>query len=407
VKVTPVTKAADVRTRLLTLIEECHSFQWATAWASESDVFDAAIASNKMTAMVIGTHQYFTAPEVLDKCFGNCKVKVMHPKGPMFHPKLYAFDLGNRLEVFVGSSNLTMGGLAKNIECGVFLNSESDSQPLQTLAAHVETLWKNAEELDHEFLSSYKANHRRVRYAKKELEDFVEIKKPTRSNRSANDIDPQEMDWSTFYELVKADKAHGPDERLKVLSQARQLFAKTLSFADLEEVDRKCIAGILKPALKDGVDWGFFGQMSAYGNYSPILRQRTRLFSEALDHIPLQGEVRREHYDGYLTAFKKIPEASKSWTGMGTRLLAMKRPDYFVCIDNANRDGLCSYFSSAPTTTNLDNYWDRIIAPMMTTPWWQSDMPHGGLEQAIWMGRAAMLDAIYYNPAKRSANDKE
>jgi hypothetical protein len=57
-----------------------------------------------------------------------------------------------------------------------------------------------------------------VRNAKKELEDFVEIKKPKKSNRSANNIDPQEMDWSTFLELVKADKTHGLAKRLRVLA---------------------------------------------------------------------------------------------------------------------------------------------------------------------------------------------
>jgi len=398
VQVTPVTKASDIRKRLLMLINECQSFQWATAWAGESEVLDAAIASKKMASMVIGTHQYFTAPEVLDKCVGISEVRVMYPTGPMFHPKLYAFNLGDRVEVFVGSSNLTLGGLARNIECGVFLNSESHSAALRDLLAHVHRLWKNAEELDHDFIRSYKANHLRVRNAKKALDDFVAIKRPKRSGRSANDIDPQDMDWSKFVELVNTDEKFQPEARLEVLSQARQLFAKPSSFADLDETERKCLAGILKPSIRDGVDWAFFGQMSAYGNYSPILQRHTKQFSKALDQIPLQGEVRREHYDAYLTAFKKIPGASKTWIGMGTRLLAMKRPDYFVCIDSANRGGLCDYFSSAPTTTNLDNYWTRIIAPMMSTPWWQSDMPDGKLEQQIWMGRAAMLDAIYYTP---------
>lgn len=400
-KVTPVTTAAAVRRRLLKLIDECKSFQWATAWASESDVLDAALASDKMTFMVIGTHQYFTAPEVLDQCLDITEVRVMHPKGPMFHPKLYAFDLGRRVEIFVGSSNLTAGGLAKNIECGVFLNGEWSSPSLQKLTAHIEALWGDAKELDAGFSASYKANHRRVRDAKKELEDFVEIRKPKKSGRSANDVDPQEMDWATFVKLVKADKTHGLNERLEVLSQARQLFAKGLAFAGLEEVERKCLAGILKPATRNGVDWGFFGQMSAYGNYSPILQGHAKLFSKALDHIPLQGAVKRRHYDAYLAAFKKIPGASETWIGMGTRLLTMKRPDYFICIDNANRNGLCDYFSTAPTTTNLDNYWNRIIAPMMLTPWWQSELPDDELEQEIWMGRAAMLDAIYYDPRER------
>ncbi|WP_395116041.1 hypothetical protein ACFCQI_09420 [Rhodanobacter sp. FW102-FHT14D06] len=80
-KITPVTTAAAVRKRLLKLIDECKSFHWATAWASESDVLDAALASDKMTFMVIGTHQYFTAPEVLDQCLDIHEVRVMHPNG--------------------------------------------------------------------------------------------------------------------------------------------------------------------------------------------------------------------------------------------------------------------------------------------------------------------------------------
>lgn len=400
-EVTPATTAAAVRKRLLRLIEDCGSFRWATAWAGESDVLDAALASDKMALMVIGTHQYFTSPGVLDRCLDIPEVRVMPPKGPMFHPKLYAFDLGKRLEVFVGSSNLTQGGLAGNIECGVFLSDASDCPSLRKLAAHVEALWVGAEKLTADFIASYKANHRRVRDAKRELDEYIEIKKPKKSGRSANDIAPQAMDWPTFVGRVKADKTHGLDERLEVLSRARQLFARGLPFAELGEVERKCLAGILKPSVHNGVDWGFFGQMSAYGRYSPILQRHAKRFSDALDPIPLQGTVKRRHYDAYLAAFKKIPGASATWAGMGTRLLTMKRPDHFVCIDNANRNGLCRYFGVAPTTTDLDNYWDRIVAPMALMPWWQADMPDDALERDIWMGRAAMLDAIYYDPSGR------
>lgn len=89
---------------------------------------------------------------------------------------------------------------------------------------------------------------------------------------------------------------------------------------------------------------------------------------------------------------------------MGTRLLTMKRPDRFVCIDKANRiDGLCNYFGVAPTTTNLENYWDRIIAPMELMPWWQANEPIPPVEREIWRGRAALLDAIYYNPKNRKS----
>lgn len=399
--VTPATKATDIGKRLLSLINDCHSFRWVTAWANETSVLDVAIKSNKMISLVIGTHQYFTPPDVLDRCLSIKSVKVMLPKGPLFHPKLYAFDLGDRTEIFIGSSNLTHGGLQGNIECGVFLNGESDNPSLKNLVNHITNLWEDAQILNGDFMRSYKANYRRVRNALKELDTFVEIAKPKETIRSANNITPYEMDWQKFVKLVKADPTHGIEERLEVLSQARQLFAKKHSFADLSDTERKCIAGILKPDTLNDVHWGFFGQMSAFGSYNPLIKEHKQLFSKALDHIPIQGIVLHEHYQAYLAAFKKIPSASKTWIGMGTRLLAMKRPDYFVCIDNANRNGVCGSFSSAPTTTNLDNYWTRIIAPMMMTPWWQSEMPGDTLEQKIWMGRAAMLDAIYYDPDKR------
>jgi len=399
-RVIPATSASAVRKRMLKLIGEAKSLQWATAWATDSKVLDSALNSKKLSMFVLGTHQYFTEPSVLDRCLENPHVRVMQPKGPMFHPKLYVFDLGKRVEVFLGSSNLTNGGLFTNIECGVFLNAEWNNPSIQTFTKHVESLWSKGEKLDADFIASYKANHRRMRDAKEKLGEFVPIKKPQKSARSANDIDPQSMTWKTFVKLVKAD-TDGFDMRLKVLLQARQIFARGLPFSDLDEIEQKCLAGILKPPKRLGVDWGYFGQMSPYGSYSAIIQNHSKLISKALAQIPLQGRIKRRHYEAYLAAFKMIPGASKTWTGMGTRLLSMKRPDYFVCIDNANRRGLCSYFGSASTTTNLDNYWERIIMPMMLTPWWLAEVPDDDGEQEIWMGRAAMLDAIYYDPIQR------
>lgn len=400
-KVTPATSANAIRKRLLKLISECDSFQMATAWATESDVMNAATGSDKLERLVIGTHQYFTSPEILQRCLGMPEVRYVPPKGPMFHPKLYTFDLSGQVEIFLGSANLTKGGLANNIECGAFIKGEADSPALAELRRHVQTLWKGGKKLDQAFVSSYEANHRRVRDAKRELEEFTEIKSPVRSGHSANDVSPQSMDWNGFFKLVKKDEKYGLKERLLVLSLARGMFAKNTSFAKLSEMDRKSIAGLLGPSSRQKVDWGYFGQMTAFGGYSPAMQKHANLFSSALDEIPLQGSVRRKHFEAYLKAFKKVPGASETWTGMGTRLLAMKRPDHFVCIDGANKKGLCNYFGVAPSTTNLDNYWDRIIAPMMLTPWWQADMPSDEREKEVWMGRAAMLDAIYYDPDER------
>lgn len=401
-KVTPVVTPKAVRERLLELIHECDSFSWASAWVTENDAFRAAVAARaKMTRFVIGTHRYVTSSDCLEACLRIPQAKVVAPDGPMFHPKVYAFHLDDCDVVYVGSSNLTQAGLAHNVECGVFLSGVPDHPNLKRFFDFIERQWIAAEELDDVFLAAYRANQERVKDVQDALKQFIRIKKPRRTAKSAHDVDPTKMTWPHFVRLVRKDKTHGLEPRLRVLSRARQLFAQGVPFARLSETDRKCLAGILKPSIRDGLDWGYFGQMSAFGSYTPILNLHANAFSKALDYIPLLGTVERKHFDAYLATIMTIPEASPSWIGMGTRLLTMKRPDRFVCIDSANRDGLCAYFGVAPTTTNLDNYWDRIIAPMMLMPWWQTEISEHAQEQEIWMGRAALLDAIYYDPNKR------
>ncbi len=40
----------------------------------------------------------------------------------------------------------------------------------------------------------------------------------------------------------------------------------------------------------------------------------------------------------------------------------MKRPDYFVCLDKANKVGLCDAFGITIKNHDYDAYWDTIIA---------------------------------------------
>ena len=402
-KVEPVLTPGAARERLLELIALCDSFSLASAWVTGSDVFDAAIAAqSRLRQFVIGTHGYFSCADCLEACIPLPQAKVVKPIGRMFHPKVYAFEVGGRLVVYVGSSNFTQAGLARNVECGVFLTGQDVHAKLRSFVDFIAAQWKAAEKLDADFVATYRANQVRVKDAQDELEEFIEIPKPRRTRNSANDVDPSEMDWARFMKLVRAEKTHaGPEQRLKVLARARHLLSQGQPFARLPELERRCLAGIQKPSLQpDGLDWGFFGQMSAHGTFGPTLRNHVAKFSNALEHIPLVGRVRETHYDAYRDTLMSIPGAG-DWIGMGTRLLAMKRPDRFVCVNNANRTGLCGYFGVAPTTTNLDNYWRRIIAPMQVMPWWRAEMPSDALGRQVWLGRAAMLDAIYYDPTKR------
>lgn len=43
-----------------------------------------------------------------------------------------------------------------------------------------------------------------------------------------------------------------------------------------------------------------------------------------------------------------------------------------------------------------DRYWDEIVERIMDAPWWNAPRPTRSLEAAVWDGRAAMLDSIFY-----------
>lgn len=187
-----------------------------------------------------------------------------------------------------------------------------------------------------------------------------------------------------------------------VLTKARALFATGIPYAMWSEDDRKLVAGTLgrKKSQQPGVDYGLFGSMGASGTFANLVIEAPLGLSDALDFIPLMGAVTQDDYDRYCKAFIAAFDQNGRVGGLptGTRLLAMKRPDAFVCIDSANRKDLCENFGVSPSTTNLENYWQRIIEPMHGDAWWRHPQPSNVTDAEIWLGRAALLDAIYYTP---------
>jgi hypothetical protein len=122
---------------------------------------------------------------------------------------------------------------------------------------------------------------------------------------------------------------------------------------DLNE--RKEIAG-LSPTS------GEFGNMVAAGKFKLAIRENDLHLTNALNLIPLNGPVSRMQYLKYIEEFKKAFPRGGGGIATATRLLAMKRPDIFVCINGGNRKRLCLAFG-ARADLGLEQYWDTIIAP--------------------------------------------
>lgn len=396
----------EVRDELIRLIDACGSLYFASAWVTENTVVNHLLKRRnrpKIKKWVIGTHQYITSADVLETCLQVPNVKVMPPTGPTFHPKVYTFDLGGELAVYVGSSNLTQHGLNRNVECGLFLRAESTNPRLLQFLEYVDAQWEGAKDLTPRFIEVYRANRKRVKDAQKDLDQFIDPPVVNHKKRYKKDIPVMGINWSEFVALVKNDVLGQFHERLDMLGRVRLMFASYPRFEDIPETERRFISGLIPKSNVRGelVVWGLFGEMNTHGLYNTYMRESYKQFSKALDQIPQQGTIRKRHYEAFVDALLKIPEARVTWTGMGTRLLAMKRPDQFVCISTKNRDGICTNAGASPSTTDLSNYWERVIEPIRISPWYQQEIPKGGIEQDIWNTRVAMLDAIYYREKSR------
>jgi hypothetical protein len=211
--------------------------------------------------------------------------------------------------------------------------------------------------------------------------------------RPGQSVDLESLSWPEFFARVRAEqhpRGHPLlQERLQVLREIRQLFAQNAHFRDLDYAGRRKIAGLVKNANPDFL---LFGSMQWVGFFRQAVKDNNEGISLALDEIPLDGDISRDHYqrftDRFLKAFKR------SGMALASRLLAMKRPDTFVCVNNQNREGLVQAFRVSPSR-DAEAYWD-LIERIRACTWWKVPQPAAGDEREVWRARAAFLDALFY-----------
>ena len=196
------------------------------------------------------------------------------------------------------------------------------------------------------------------------------------------------LGWPEFVNSVKREKHHALGMRIDVLRGVRRYFRSNKHLVDLGNGERRRIAGL---AGKDqGVDWGYFGSMKGAGWLWTAIDANHPDLSTALDAIPFDGLVVQGDYQAFIEAFKRVAPGGAR-VAVATRLLSMKRPDMFTCLDNKNRAGLCKAFGIAQSNRSYARYWSEIIERVRDAVWWNASRPSGGEEEEIWLGRIASV----------------
>lgn len=400
---------ADINDNLVRLIATCSSCQIAVAWASTATkAFDLLRAHHdKIKRMVVGTHFYQTDPTFMETFTQNPNVKFVRSTNGVFHPKLYFFSHpDNSWECVIGSPNFTAGGLGKNEEVACLLTNSDDGASNASIAimSALDRYWEMSTYMTATQLEAYQQAWRRKRLTLRNLSG--EFGEPNDGD-SDNGVHPLnvgilQMSWGTFFSKVKSERiaAIGPsmDARLKVVQAAMELFEEHKRFDKVPLEGRKKIAGLLKTRESD---YRLFGSMAMTRQFKAAVNsedERLSGLSRALEAIPFAGGVARDDYLEYISRFSDSFPEGGAGLATATRLLAMKRPDTFVCVDRKNEAAICKSFRiKMKRKQKYEQYWDSIIERIrQEAVWWSSPKPHEHLEQLVWQARTAFLDSHFY-----------
>lgn len=391
---------AGITNELKKLMKAFNEFYWAVAWGTENKLVDDLVADKgKIKQLIFGTHFYQSDPNLLER-FKDAKFAGVMPNDAAgtFHPKVFLFIKGSKAAAIIGSANFTNGAMNRNNEAAILLEGDKSDEVMVSARKMVDAAWDRAVEIDRDFLDNYRLHYRATAAHRKALEKQRKIVKPSKDAANKGLLT---WSWKEYAHKVRCDRFGAYDGRIALLQEAGEMFLRINSFDELEKQERRAIAGLLKggSVLRvGGTDtWGWFGSMMGMGDFQSLINSNSNYISEALDKIPLRGDVTKEQFDEYIDLFQRafLHTVRKGGVPTASRLLAMKRPDTFVCIDVQNRVGLGKDLGFAPTTLTFDKYWDGVVMPITASTWWQTARPNGkyGL---LWDGRAAMLDSIYY-----------
>ena len=114
---------------------------------------------------IVGDAFNTTEPDAIDRLRkqANTEVRVAEVEGGIFHPKVYLMPYDDSLAAFVGSANLTRGGIQSNEEANIVLRGGKTEDPIPGLLDYFDELWKvRSIEVSDEWMSDYRARFERL-----------------------------------------------------------------------------------------------------------------------------------------------------------------------------------------------------------------------------------------------------
>lgn len=392
-----LTTPSQIRSEMCSLIKRYSHYQIASAWASaNSTPFDLLKKyESNISKMIIGTHFYQTHPDFIKEFRKNKNTKFALNTAGVFHPKIFLFyNSAFDWTCLVGSANFTKSAFTLNKEIMVLCSSEDigANKFFEDFQHQILDYWSTAKKINKDDYQAYK----KVWTTKqKQLKNLKEEYGSTKAKRPLFLSEVFSINWQEYVKAVKKDNFHSFNNRLKLLKKSHQIFSRCNNFNELNKIERRKIAGLDFKENSDGYTWVWFGSMKGAGKFQNKINENNEYISLALNAIPLTGTITKSDYMDYIFLLKKaFPEGGVK-VSVASRLLAMKRPDHFICLSSRNQMKICEDFG-IPKNINFEKYWDEIVLRIQDSVWWNTPAPIDEIEKQLWDGRVAMIDVLYY-----------
>ena len=307
--------------------------------------------------------------------------------GRHFHPKVFIFRGGGKSVAWIGSANFTSGGFGMNDEA-VFETSDTES-----VQNWFDDLWKRTDPLDDDAINAYADSRKH------------HPPPPAPRSRKAPDLSPLQLldgvgDWPSYVEALEQCDCwwsnHHPWSVLGGQNSWRET-AEVLhdvvaqpDWAELDQYDRLRLLG-----LTTGETWALFGRMRPTA--------RNTVFGadlEAIQGIVLRAATATDNAFPQLAfdSYRALRDIDGVGRGIATRLLTLARPDRFVSVNGASKDGLSASFGLARSTLGNPSNYERLLTAIYDQDWYRNPAPRNAREHDISRMRSALLDSFVYDP---------
>lgn len=395
-----ITSQKELSDTFISLLNEYKYISFATAWASSKHTAFKSLLENKnkIKKSTIGIHFYQTEPEVLKHFEKNKNIKFVLQSSGVFHPKIYLFwNNDKEWAVLSGSANLTCGAFDMNNTENMFVFKSNECLDNDLFSEIIEFLEDQYTSSDSKFINETYINryinlYRNQRSTLLESSVFNEEKI---NSKNILDTEILTYSWDEYLDKIKKDPYHGFDDRLSMLEEIQGWFENDKEFSKLSESERKFIMGL--PSDLNDPRYAWFGHLETRWRFQATFRETIQenidLIGKAIDQIPLNGEITKDDFLIYSNKFYSAFKNKEFSASM--RLLSMKRPDLFFCMNGKNEKAILKDLG-LNNIKDPEFFWDEVLQKIYTTPWFNSPEPKNPIEKLAWKYRVALIDCIYY-----------